>query len=159
MLMIGVLVFFLIQFVNVFVSTIKSVLTVNGSRTTAAVINAVSYTISAVGTKLLTEQSFEVAIAVTFTTNMIGVYLAKFILDISRKEKLWTVMATIRDEWVADIERSLSRRSLQYTLLEAENGRNLMHIYSYSKAESSMIREILSKYKIKYSVMETNLSL
>ena len=84
----GVILFIVFQFINVIISTIKSILTVNGSRMTAAVINAVSYTFYAVVTKMLTEQPFEVVIPVTFLTNLIGVYVAKWILDKTRKEKL-----------------------------------------------------------------------
>lgn len=82
----GVILFIVFQFINVIISTIKSILTVNGSRMTAAVINAVSYTFYAVVTKMLTEQPFEVVIPVTFLTNLIGVYVAKWILDKPEKK-------------------------------------------------------------------------
>lgn len=91
----SIVIFVIIQLVNVFLSTIKSVLTVNGSKSTAAIINSISYTIGAVITKLLTEQSFVVAIVVTFFANLIGVYAAKLFLETTKKEKLWLYLATM----------------------------------------------------------------
>lgn len=72
----SLVIFIVIQFANVIISTIKSVLTVKGGKTTAAIINAVSYTFAAVVTKFITEQSFLWVILITFFTNLIGVYLA-----------------------------------------------------------------------------------
>lgn len=152
---ISITVFIVIQLINVFLSTIKSVITVNGSKTTAAVINAVSYTFGAVITKLLTQQSFIVAILVTFLSNLIGVYAAKFFLEATKKEKLWLYLATMTtEEEQQKVEKELKYRNIQFTLLTAENNRYFITIFSYSKAESAFIIELLRQYRIKYSVLE-----
>ena len=152
---ISITVFIVIQLINVFLSTIKSVITVNGSKTTAAVINAVSYTFGAVITKLLTQQSFIVAILVTFLSNLIGVYAAKFFLEATKKEKLWLYLATMTtEEEQQKVEKELKYRNIQFTLLTAENNRYFITIFSYSKAESAFIIELLKQYHIKYSVLE-----
>lgn len=152
---ISITVFIVIQLINVFLSTIKSVITVNGSKTTAAVINAVSYTFGAVITKLLTQQSFIVAILVTFLSNLIGVYAAKFFLEATKKEKLWLYLATMTTEDEQQkVEKELKYRNIQFTLLTAENNRYFITIFSYSKAESAFIIELLKQYHIKYSVLE-----
>lgn len=153
---ISITVFIVIQLINVFLSTIKSVITVNGSKTTAAVINAISYTFGAVITKLLTQQSFVVAIVVTFLSNLVGVYAAKFFLEATRKEKLWLYLATITSvEEQQKIETELKYRNVKFTLLTAENDRYFITIFSYSKAESAFIIELLKQYHIKYSVLES----
>lgn len=153
------IIFVTIQFVNVFLSTIKSVLTVSGSRTSAAVVNAISYTIGAVITKLLTQQSFTVAIIVTFFANLIGVYLAKLLLDKTREERLWTIVATVKSDFVSEIEDQLRSRNIKYTMLPAKHERCLVHIYAYSKAESAMTKEIFENYQIKFSVSEVRTAL
>lgn len=149
-----ILLFVLFQFVNVIISTIKSILTVNGSRMTAAVINAVSYTFYGVVTKMLTEQPFTVIITVTFLTNLIGVYIAKFIMDKARKEKLWIVTATIRSADQTNIEALLRLNHLGYTIIPAHNDRFVFNIFSYSKDQSSSIREILQTVHAPYTIIE-----
>lgn len=146
-------VFVAIQLVNVIISTIKSIVTVNGSRMSASVVNAVSYTFGAVITKLLTEQSFEVAIAVTFITNLVGVWLGKYIMDKRKPERLWTVNATVRGKEKQALEEKLRQRSIQFVLLPAENDRYLYTIFAHSKAESSLLQEILAGFKVKYNIV------
>lgn len=151
----SIVIFVIIQLVNVFLSTIKSVLTVNGSKSTAAIINSISYTIGAVITKLLTEQSFVVAIVVTFFANLIGVYAAKLFLETTKKEKLWLYLATMTNvDEQKEVEKELKYRNIQFTLLTAENNRYFITIFSYSKAESAYIRELLKQHHIKYSILE-----
>ena len=153
-LTIDLAIFVTIQMVNVIISTIKSILTVNGSKMTAAVVNSVSYTFANVVTKLLTQQPFEVIIVTTMVTNMVGVYAAKWLMEKTRKERLWTVMATVRSDHKDDVEEALQRRSIQYTLVRAENDRWFVNIFSHSKAESAMIREILHQWDIRHTIVE-----
>lgn len=155
----SIAIFTVIQLINVFISTIKSITTINGSKASAAIINAVSYTFGAVITKLITEQSFVVAIIVTFLANIVGVYAAKFFLEATKKEKLWLYLATITSEEEQQrVEEELKYRNIKFTLLTAENDRYFITIFSYSKAESAFIIEILKQYNIKYSVIESQAS-
>lgn len=147
-------IFVAIQMLNVIISTVKSILTVNGSKMTAAVVNSVSYTFANVVTKLLTQQPFEVIIVTTMVTNMTGVYAAKWLMEKTRKERLWTVMATLRSSNKDDVEELLKMRGIQYTLIPAENDRWFANIFSHSKAESALIREILQKWDIKHTIVE-----
>lgn len=145
--------------VNVIISTVKSILTVNGTKLTAAVVNSISYTFANVVTKMLTQQPFEVIITTTLVTNMAGVYLAKWILEKTKKERLWTVMATVRSSNKDDVEALLQKRGIQYTLIQAENDRWFTNIFSHSKAESAMIREILQQWSIRHMVVENRATL
>lgn len=147
------IVFIVIQFLNVIISTIKSILTVKGGKATAALINAVSYTFGAVVTKLLTQQSFGVVICVTLLTNIIGVYLAKAILEKFQKEKLWTIMTTCKVEDKDPIEKEFRRRDIKYVSFLAENNRYFINIFSHSRAESALIKEILGNFHTKSSVI------
>lgn len=155
----SVVIFITIQILNVIISTIKSILTINGSKLTAAIINAVSYTFANIVTKLLTQQPFEIIIWTTLLTNLIGVYSAKWLMEKTKKERLWTIMATLRGHNKEAIEKNLQKRSIQYTLIPAENDRWFANIFSHSKAESAMIREILQSENIKHTVIENDAQL
>lgn len=146
--------FVIIQLINVVLSTIKSILTVSGSRWTAAIINAISYTFGAVVTKLITEQNVSIVITVTLFTNIIGVYFAKWILDKTKKERLWSIVSTIKSDDKDKIETELLRRGIQFTLVPAANERYHVTLFSYSKGESLLIKEVLESVKAKYYITE-----
>lgn len=145
--------FIILQLINVVISTFKSILTIKGSKLTASAISAVSYTFGAVITKLITEQSFEVVILVTFFANFIGVFIAKWILEMREPVKLWVFQVTVKDKDLESIENELLNRNIKFTAMKALNDRNSISIYSYSKLESSIVREILKDEY--FSVLES----
>lgn len=150
------LIFIGVQLLTTMLSTAKTILTVQASKSVAALINAISYTLGAIMMKLLTKQDMEVVISVTFFCNLVGVYIAKMIIDKTRKTRLWIINATVKNNLRDDVERKLRDRKIQYTLLEAKNNRDFFSIFSYSKGESILIKEILEEYHIKYSIIESN---
>lgn len=149
------LIFIAIQLVTTIVSTAKTILTVQASKATASIVNAFSYTLGAIMTKLITKQDLEIIIIVTFFSNLVGVYIAKLIIEKTRKTRLWIVNATVKSELREQVEKDLLDRSIQYTLLKARNNRDFFTIFSNSKGESILIKEILEKYSIKHSVIES----
>lgn len=150
----GLVIFILVQFANVLLSTIKSILTVNGGKLSAGFMNAMSYTFGAVVVKLITSQSFEIVVAVTFLTNIVGVYLAKLFMDKIKPVRLWLMISTVKTVDKDIVEKCLKQRDIKYTLIQAENERYQFMIYCYSKGETSMAKEILEKYKAKYTITE-----
>lgn len=137
-----------IQLLTVMISTFKSIMTVNGSKRDAAITNALSFTFGAIITKIITTQTFYVVIIVTFFMNILGVYIAKYIIDKRKPEKLWTVNATIYKLDPLYIEDKLKKRNIEYVLFEAKNNRHTFTIFCYSKAESLLVKEILDEYKV-----------
>lgn len=152
---VDLIIFFSIQLFTVILSTLKTIWTIDGSRLRASIINAIAYTFGAVITKLITKQSFEVIIIITMLSNLIGVYIAKIIIDKSKKERLWTISTVILDVDTENIENLLKTRSLQYTLIKAENNRMFLTVFSHSKGESILTKEILDKFNLNYIATET----
>lgn len=142
----NILFFISVQMLTVIISTIKSVLTVKGSPTIAAVVNAISYTFSTIVTKLLTEQSFAVAITVAFFTNLIGVYIAKWIMSKSRKENPWVIMTTVPAQFEKEIENMMAVNALDHTLMLTQNNELMLHIYSYNRDQSKRTKSILDHF-------------
>ena len=148
----GTLLFVLIQFVNVILSTFKSILTVNGGKISASLINSISYTFGSVITKLITKQSYEVVIISTFLTNFIGVFIAKWLLEKREPIKLWIFQVTVKRNKFKEIERNLQKSNIKYTAMEALNNRVSISIYSYDKLESDIVRRIIKDEH--YTVLE-----
>lgn len=71
----SIVLFFILQFVNVVLSIMRSVLTVKANKHISVIANTVSYTFYSAIVKLMTGQDMWVVIAATFVTNILGVYL------------------------------------------------------------------------------------
>lgn len=145
-----------LQLLFVFVGTIKSIYTVKGSPTSAATMNTISTVIGALGTKVFTQQSFLVITVVMGITTYIGSWFAKMVVDVwMKKEKLWTIVAVIKNDDASKVEEALLQRSIQFTYTEAQNSRSIFTIFSYTRAESILVKEILDKYSIRFSIQES----
>lgn len=149
-------IFICIQLITTIISTIKSIATINSDKSTAAIINAISYTFGAIVTKFITKQDLETIIIVTFFANLIGVYIGKIIMEKTKKERLWIFNATVKITESSHVETDLQIRHIPYTILKAKNEREFFTIFSNSKGESVLIKEILEKYNTKYSTIESN---
>lgn len=144
--------FFTLQFINVVLSTMKTVLTVKANKHIATLINTATYTFYAGVVKLLTDQPMVVVIIVTFLTNIIGVYLAMFILEKSRKDVLWKVEVTVKHEVAEELHQRMAEVPHSYIIV----GKNvLFNFYCETQKESAMVKTIVKEYDAKYFVAES----
>ena len=149
--------FFLLQLINVIMSTMRSIITIKGKVHTSAIFNAISYTFYNCIVKLITSQNMGVIIIVTFITNWVGVYIARFILDKFRKDKLWIYMATLntKNTDVDNIIKMLKVADIKHVYNEIEKDKLYsFQIFAPTQSDSSMIENILNKYNIKHYVTE-----
>ena len=86
--------------INVILSTIKSLITIKGSKLAAALINALTYGFYTYVILLTSDAalSIEGKMAVTAAANFIGVYLVKLLEEKARKEMLWKIESTIKHD-------------------------------------------------------------
>ena len=150
--MLSIIIFVVLQFINVVMSTLRTILTVRASKMTAALINAISYTFYNGIVKLITGQELWLVLVVTFGTNLVGVWLAQAIYDRTRKDKLWIVNATVITNRIVNALHELGIAVVYNRITE-----NLfqLNIYSYNQKESDMILSILKQYEVKYCIIET----
>ena len=145
-------IFFLMQFINVVLSTMKTILTVKANKHVAMLINTVTYTFYSGVVKLLTEQPMVIVLAVTFLTNMIGVYLALYILEKTRKDVLWKVEVTVKNEVAEELHNRMADVPHSYI----EVGKNtLFNFYCDTQKESAKVKEVVKHYNAKYFVAES----
>ena len=76
------------------------------------------------------------------------------ILEKTKKEKIWTVTATLRPDTKDLVEGELLKRGVKFTLCPALNDRFLISIFSYSRGESTIVKEIMDKNQIKFTITE-----
>lgn len=151
-----VIAFFLSQLVNVILSTIKSVLTIKGTRLTAVIISTVSYTINALIVSLIGKVDDIITICiVTAITNIIGVSFSLWLLDKLRKDRLWRYSISVDSDKVDMFKIDLTDNNLKFINIGSDwDKMKLIDIFAYSKQESIIVKKLISKYKAKYTVVE-----
>lgn len=154
------LIFIVLNVFNVILQTIKSIMTVKGSKIGAAVINAVAYglyTIVIVYTVCelpLWQKALIVAAA-----NFIGVYVVKMIEERRRRTKLWKIEATVKNSGTAQkIENLLTSMKIPYNIVRTEGAHHIIfNIYAYTENESAYIIDTLKKNKAKFFISESRI--
>lgn len=150
----SIVLFFVLNLINVILGTMRSILTVKSTPFVSMIINTVSYTFYSSIVKLVSGQDMAVVLVTTALTNIIGVYIARFILNKAKKDKLWRITATLP----ADIDSGvivpkLKEKGIASVVYVGEDVK-LIDIYSKTQGESLVIKEILEPLKVKYSVVE-----
>jgi hypothetical protein len=86
--------------------------------------------------------------------NLVGVYVVKYFEEKARKDKLWKVEVTLRPQYAEKVSSMLDELDIPYNWIDVEKW-YLFNIYCATQKESSMVKDILSKYNAKYFVTET----
>ena len=147
-------IFFLMQFVNVVLSTMKTILTVKANVHVAMLINTATYTFYSGVVKLLTDQPMVVVLAVTFLTNVIGVYIAMFILERAKKDVLWKIEVTVPKEEMEDVMIDAKALDIPFNYVDIEKY-VLFNFYSATQEVSAELKKMLKKHNAKYFVIES----
>ena len=148
-----VLAFFIAQFVNVVLSTLKSVITIKGGKNWAAIANAIAYGFNAIVIRSLVEVSLQVALAVTFITNLIGVYFGLWVIEKLRKDQLWKITVTLPSGELKSFKKELSQNKVSFITYETQwDEYAVIDIFSKQKAESKTVKEIFKNFNVKYTI-------
>ena len=153
-----ILTFVLLQFLNIVISTFKSVLLIKGTKAHAALINAVSYSLGIFITYYVSNEiSIYYSIPITFILNLFGVYIGLTILDKIRKDQLWRISTTIKADYLVDYISELRSEGVQ--LMPYETGRtdySVVDVFSNNREETKKIHPIMKKYQVKYTILKSN---
>lgn len=133
-------------------STIKSVLTVKSSKGVATIANAIYYSFYTLVVKQLASVDYVTAFVVTLICNLIGVYLGFMIMDLFKKDKIWRITVTLKNEKeYSECIENLKKYNIGFSYITQTRA---IDIYSYNQKESSIIKNILSNYNHKYFIQE-----
>ena len=152
--MVAIIIFTVCSLVNVILSTMKTILTVRSTKVVASVINAVTYGFYAIVVKQLASLDLTVTVIVTIATNLIGVYLSMWIMDKMKKDCLWKISVTTKDK---SIIKKIENFDIEYTLSPIQYKKETYYsieIFSKNQKDSTIIKNILNEYKVKYNVTE-----
>ena len=148
--------FVVMNIVNVVIQTIKSIATIKCGKTVAALINAVAdglYTYIIVLTNC--ELPLLAKCLIVASANFVGVWVVKFFEEKARKDKLWKVEATVLRMHTNTLCQRLALAKIPHNYLENVGSYTLFNIYCATQAESAKARDILNEYNAKYFVSES----
>lgn len=153
-----IIIFSIITFINVILSTAKSILTVRATRGTAALINAISYGFYAMVVKQMATVNVEIVVIVTVLANLVGVYFSMWLLDKFKKDVFWKITVIPETEDLYNIREELIENGLgfnEYSLNTKYGNQVALDIFSQNQEKSKKIKEILSRRtKVKYHIQE-----
>ena len=139
--------YLMLQITNVILATIKSIVTIKGSKLSAALMNALSYSVNIV-VVIYTVMDFSIWIKILITaiTNFTGTYLGVYITEKLRKDRLWEIKATVIT--VTDyinIKNALKAQShIKYNSMTLDDNQGyLFYVYTKNKQQSKIVRDIL----------------
>lgn len=150
------IVFFICSLINVMLSTLKTILTVKASKSVATIINAITYGFYAIVVKQLASLDLITTVTVTIITNIIGVYVSMWLLEKTKKDCLWKISVTTKDNTLVE---KLEKFSISYVMNPVQYKKQTYYnidVFSENQKDSSIIENILKEYKVKYNITEIN---
>lgn len=155
--------FIVLSIVNVIIQTVKSIVTVKGGKVLASVVNAIAfglYTVVTVYTMCdlpLALKAFIVAM-----TNLVGVYIVKAIEEKTRKDKLWEIRLTCKNELdIEEISNGLTCFNIPFNTVKADGIADfrVFNIYCATQKESLAVKELIKNREVKYFISENKATL
>lgn len=149
--------FIVLNIVNVVVQTIKSLATIKCGKGAAAVISALAYgfyTIVVVYT--LCDLPLMWKAGIVALCNLVGVYAVKLGEEKARKEKLWKVEVTVSPLEAPALIEEAKAKDLPFNYVDV-NKYYLFNFYCPTQADSTVIKNMLVKYNAKYFVSESKI--
>ena len=150
------IVFIVLNILNVIIQTVKSIATVKCGKTTAAIVNAVAYGLYTIVTVyMLCDLDLWLKAAIVAACNLVGVYVVKLLEEKARKDKLWKVEATVPFHETDHLHEELEEELVDHNYVENVGNWSIFNIYCPTQEQSRIAKQILDKHQAKYFVSES----
>ena len=149
------IIFIVLNIVNVIIQTVKSIATIKCGKFAAAAVNAIAYGLyTVVVVYTVCDLPLWLKVIVVALCNLIGVFVVKFVEEKSRKDKLWKVEATVPINEVMRLLEYIEGTDLSYNYINI-NKYYLFNFYCPTQEESKKVKTLLSIFNAKYFVSES----
>lgn len=148
--------FIILSIINVIFSTVRSLLTVKGPKTVAALVSGgyfAFYNVMLIYT--VTDFPLWQKCLITFVCNVVGVFIVKWFEEIARKDQLWKVEATVNKESENDVREMLNKARISYNYIQGVGKYTIFNVFCATQQQSKAVKEILKAYHAKYFVSES----
>lgn len=148
-------VFIVLNIVNVIIQTYKSIITIKGTKMSAAVINAITYGLYTIVVVFMSAEGLGLLwkALIIGVANFGGVYVVKLLEEKSRKDKLWKVEMTIPTKYAEAVHLDL--KAVPHNYIVITDKYTLFNFYCATQAESKKVKTIADQYQAKYFVAES----
>lgn len=149
------LVFVGLSIVNVVFSTIRSIVTINGSKAVASLISGGYFAFYNI-MMIYTVADFPMwqKCVITFVCNVVGVWFVKWGEEKARKDKLWKVEATVTSDKAKWLISRLKEQNIPHNYIDVEKW-VIFNIYCATQNESKIAKAHLDVANAKYFVSES----
>jgi uncharacterized protein YebE (UPF0316 family) len=149
-----ILLFIILQVVNVILSTIKSIVMIRGNKWATIIANTIYFGIYTAVIKQVTSiDNIWVLIGVTMAANFIGTWVGLNITEKMRKADLWTIKTVVKIEYIKEYKKALNEANIKYISYQTTwDEYTAIDIFSENRSQSKVIKEILEEFNAKYSI-------
>lgn len=152
------IVFVALNIVNVIIQTIKSIVTINGSPFSAAVVNAITFFFYTFVVVYMTAEGLGLVwkALIIGVVNFMGVYIVKLLEEKSRKDKLWKIETTFPhdEDLITILKVWAGTNNISYNYIDIGKY-YVVNFYAPTQKESVMIKHFVNLYNGKYFVSES----
>lgn len=151
-------IFVLLNVVNVIIQTVKSIATIKCGKMIAAIVNAIAYGLyTVVVVYTVCELPLWLKVVVVGIANLIGVYVVKYFEEKGRKDRLWKVEATVSAQYAERLHNELSTVKLSHNYIDKIGKYVIFNVYCETQADSIEAKKLLDYYHAKYFVSESKI--
>ena len=151
--------FIVMNVLNVIIQTVKSICTIKCGKTVAAIVNAVAYGLyTYIVVLTMCDLPLLAKCLIVAGANFVGVFVVKFIEEKARKDKLWKVEATVQNViYFTDyIKKECKKYSVPYSIINVENVDYVVfNFYCATQEKSRIVKQICDGCNAKYFVSES----
>lgn len=154
------LIFIIATFLNVILSTVRSIFTVKPNKWLASLANAVSYGFYT-WVVVLTVADFPLweKIAITFIANFLGVFVVKAIEKKLHKDRLWKIEMAIPNEKSTEATNLLSEKDIPVMIIAQGGKWTMFSCYCATQKETEVCKNLCKICKGKISAYESQANL
>ena len=149
------IVFVVMNVLNVVIQTIKSICTIKCGKAVAAIVNAVAYGLyTYIVVLTMCDLPLLAKCLIVAGCNFVGVYVVKLIEEKARKDKLWKVEMTVPKKHFEEVCAALRIAKVPYNYVDIEKY-VLINCYCATQKDSANIKDFMKNYDVKYFVSES----
>lgn len=146
------IIFIILNIVNVIIQTIKSIATIKCGKGMAALVNAVAYGLyTVVVVYTVCDLPLWLKVLVVGVCNLVGVFFVKWGEEKARKDKLWKIEATFNREYLDTIHKGVA---IPHSYIDI-GSHVIFNFYTENQRQSAIIAHIVKKYNGKYFASES----
>ena len=149
------LLFIVMNIINVVIQTIKSIATIKCGKVSAAIINAIAYGLyTYIVVLTMCDLPLLTKCIVVALCNFVGVWVVKWGEEKARKDKLWKIEATVYPAQAPALMDALNESGIPWNYIDVKKY-VIFNIYSATQGETIRARELLADAKAKYFISES----